>query len=695
MNKVKFVFCVHNHQPVGNFEWVFEKAYQTSYKPFMDVMLKHPKIKWCMHASGMIWEFCEKEHPEYIKSVKKLVASGTLELLSGGYYEPILSSVPDDDKKGQIKKLTQYVKDVFGCKEASGAWLAERVWEPSLAKSLCENGIEYTVLDDAHFAASGMNPDDLKGYYVTEEQGCALNIFPISQRLRYTIPFQDVEQTINHFKYLSGQISPEAPANESTVVVMADDGEKFGMWPGTNKHVYENGWLERFLTALEENSDIVETATFSEVLKTVKPAGRVYLPCASYFEMSEWSLPAEISEKFENVLRRYGGDQEAKPFLRGGFWKNFLTKYEESNNMHKKMLRVSEKISKYVSGKKPLSEKALMGLYAGQCNCAYWHGVFGGLYLPHLRKAVYASLLKAEDIYNKSLLKRAQWTSADFSRAGRDEYLYESKTQNIYVIPSDGGSIFEWDIFKISHNFSDVLTRRYEAYHKKLRDNINNAVVAGDNDVEVRTIHNDAIMVKEPGLDKYLVYDNYRRTSLRDHFVGTDIKFEDFMFARFAEMGDFVSGEYKASVCQASLELERNGKAYGKDIRVKKAITPNPYGYKTEYEIENVSGEALDICFISEQVFAFSSKNGDDTSDAKNVDGWKRYDDYYKAEIELKFSEKCDLFVYPLETVSASDNGYERTYQGTVAAPVIRFHIESKGVVKFSIETSAACKNIE
>ncbi|AKL97470.1 alpha-amylase/4-alpha-glucanotransferase domain-containing protein [Endomicrobium proavitum] len=689
MSKVKFIFCVHNHQPVGNFEWVFEKAYQVSYKPFMDVMLNHPKIKWCMHASGMIWEFCQKEHPEYIKNVKKLVASGNLEILSGGYYEPIISSVPDRDKNGQIQKLTQYVKDVFGCREAHGAWLAERVWEPSLAKPLCESGIKYTVLDDAHFAASGINTDDLKGYYVTEEQGCSLNVFPISQRLRYTIPFHDVNETIEYFKDLSRQ-----NADKNSVVVMADDGEKFGMWPGTNKHVYENGWLERFLTALEENFDTVETATFSEVLKTEKPSGRVYLPCASYFEMSEWSLPAPAQEKFDNVLAKYGSDRDAKTFLHGGFWRNFLTKYEEANNMHKKMLRVSDKVGKYVLSKKPLAQKALDNLYAGQCNCAYWHGVFGGLYLPHLRKAVYASLLKAENLYNKSFLKRAGWLADDFSRAGKEDFLYESKHQNIYVNPQDGGSIFEWDIFKINHNFSDVLTRRYESYHKKLKDNINNAVVATDNEYEVQTIHNDAVKVKEFGLDKFLVYDNYRRTSLRDHFVGTDIKYEDFAFSRYCEMGDFTAGEYKVISRAANLELERNGKAYGKDISVKKNISAQHDGYEAAYEITNNSSESIEICFICEQVFAFSSKDGDDTANDKNVSGWKRYDDYYKAEVELKFSQDCDLFVYPLETVSASDSGYERTYQGTVAAPVARFHSTPGGTVKFSIKTSVNFKTI-
>ncbi|MCL2390625.1 MAG: DUF1926 domain-containing protein, partial [Endomicrobia bacterium] len=630
MSKVKFVFCAHNHQPVGNFGWVFEKAYQTAYKPFMQVMLKHPKIRWNLHASGMLWEYISDEHPDYIKNVKKLVANGTLEILSGGYYEPILPSIPDRDKIGQICKMTSYLKDKFGCEEANGAWLAERVWEPSLAKVLSESGIKYTVLDDAHFTSAGMDINSLKGYYTTEEQGHLLNIFPISQRLRYLIPFQNVGHTIDYFKSLAGQNSASAH-----VVVMADDGEKFGMWPGTNKHVYENGWLEKFLTAIEENSDIAETATFSDVLKTEKSSGRVYLPCASYFEMSEWSLPSDAQQKFENVLHRYGGDAEAKTFLRGGFWRNFLTKYTEANNMHKKMLYVSDKIDEYVKCKKSLSDKALSGLYAGQCNCSYWHGVFGGLYLPHLRNAVYGMLLKAEDFYNRSFLKKARWTVFDFDCDVNDEYLYESKSQNIYVSPSSGGTIFEWDLFKAGHNFIDVLTRRCESYHKKLKDNINNAVLAGDNEKEVQTIHSDAVKVKEFGLEKYLVYDNYRRASLVDHFFSLDIKHEDFAFCACEEKGDFVSARYDCKVKDLKLEISRDGKVGNQNVKITKTISPHASGYNVEYCVVNKSSASIDVCFAPEQMFAFSSKTGDDTGDLKEIDIWKRYDDYLKIELEI------------------------------------------------------------
>jgi alpha-amylase len=110
-------------------------------------------------------------------------------------------------------------------------------------------------------------------------------------------------------------------------------------------------------------------------------------------------------------------------------------------------------------------------------------------------------------------------------------------------------------------------------------------------------------------------------------------------------------------------------------------------GYVVKYEIKNNSSEAIDICFGPEQMFAFSSKTGDDCRDLKDVNGWKRYDNYLKIEIEVKLSEKSGLFVYPVETVANSDNGYEKTYQGTSVTPLICGNIEPGAVRKFSLET--------
>ncbi|MBQ3834144.1 MAG: DUF1926 domain-containing protein, partial [Elusimicrobia bacterium] len=663
----------------GNFKWVFEKGYKVAYKPFIDVMSKHKSIKWNLHSSGMLWEFMAQNHPAYIKTIKKMVSSGKVELISGGYYEPILSVIPSVDRYGQIRQLSNFIKNTFDY-EPQGAWVAERVWEPSLVKDFANAGIKYTILDDVHFMASGLKENDLKGYYVTEDEGKILNVFPISQRLRYLIPFQNVEVCIDYFKQLANE-------DKDIVVVMADDGEKFGMWPGTDKHVYENGWLDKFLTALEENSDIVETATFSQVLKENKPSGRIYLQTNSYFEMSEWSLPSSVQSDFDNFVRANEFKPEFKPFIRGGFWRNFLSKYDEVNNMHKKMIRVSKKLQ---DKKVDVSSDIQKELYSGQCNCAYWHGVFGGLYLPHLRNAIYEHLLKAENLYNKKFSSENDWIETDFDCDNTNEFLYESENQNIYVDAENGGSIFEFDILRKNYNLSNVLTRRYEGYHKKLKEAIENNKVVDSK--EFTSIHTDAVKVKELGLEKHLVYDWYRKTSLLDHFFSNDTAYEQLYGVHFREQGDFILGVYNAKIINDGIQLSRQGHVWYNNehlpVEVIKTIKPlNAEGYTVEYKVKNLSDANMTFSFGVEQVFAFSERTAADEVEIKNKKIWKRKDKNLKLETIVTSSLNCDYWVCPIETVSTSDSGYEKTYQGTTVVNVYKFSLNKDEEFKFKIKT--------
>src|SRR4030042_2880704 len=283
MEKVPFLFCVHNHQPVGNFHDVLENAYQKAYWPFIDVLKKYPFMKVSIHYTGILWDFFKKDHPEFLKTLRALVRKGQLEMITGGYYEPILAVIPDEDKIAQIKKLTQTIQEEMGV-TPRGMWLAERIWEPHLPEFLVDAGGDHIAIDEYHFKKAGLREEDLFGYYLTEEKGKVLKVFPGSETLRYIIPFHVPEETLDFLSRFRGS---------SKAGIFADDGEKFGIWPDTYHSVYEEGWLERLFQMIEKNLDWIEPMFLGTHANRYKALGRIYLPCSSYIEMDEWSLPTE------------------------------------------------------------------------------------------------------------------------------------------------------------------------------------------------------------------------------------------------------------------------------------------------------------------------------------------------------------------------------------------------------------------
>src|SRR4029078_1145455 len=104
-----------------------------------------------------------------------------------------------------------------------------RVWEQPLTADLVRAGMKYTVLDDFHFKNAGLTDEQLYGYYLTEDDGRLLSIFPGSEPLRYTIPFQEPHATID---YLRGIAERRSGAG----VVFGDDREKFCLWRETTPH---------------------------------------------------------------------------------------------------------------------------------------------------------------------------------------------------------------------------------------------------------------------------------------------------------------------------------------------------------------------------------------------------------------------------------------------------------------------------
>ena len=677
MSQIRLIFALHNHQPVGNFDGVFESAYRESYSPFLDVMEDYPDIPFVLHTSGPLMEWLAERKPEYIARVRRMVEAGTVEILGGPFFEPILTMIPHRDRVGQIRAYSDYLEELLGARP-KGAWVPERVWEQHLVSALVDAGVDYTVLDDFHFERAGLTPDELLGYYLTEDEGNLLKIFPGSERLRYMIPFWEPHAS---YEFLH-KLSVEHPG---ATVVCADDGEKFGSWPKTYDHVFTNGWLRRFCDMVRGNLSWLIPTTFAEAVESTLPLGKIYLPDGSYREMTEWALPPARLKELKEATRHAVDLPRAErlvPFTKlGGFWRNFKTRYPETDAMYTRMLGISKRLAALEANPEAdpdYLEAARQELYRGQCNCPYWHGSFGGLYLPHLRNAIYQHLIAAHNALDDAEGKsgpRISLDVADFNLDLRQEVRIENDQFVAYFRPATGGHLYEFDARTALVNLLNTLDRRPEVYHE--------TVATMDLNHQAATDH---MILKQDGLGERIVFDGHPRKALVDHFLKAETTLADLAACRDVEVGDFVTGAYLSKVQRTpekvSLLMEREGRADGHTIRIRKTVTafagsPNldvhyrledlPVGLPLHFAVENnvaaMAGHADDRYFTDAKGESLGML--DSLLELTAQDGVSLTDEWLDLRVNLTWSRPAILRVFPIETVSQSEGGYEGVYQSS------------------------------
>ncbi len=707
---LRFVFGLHNHQPVGNFDSVFEQAYRDGYLPFLDLIERYPEIPITLHTSGPLMEWLRDHRPDYLRRLRHLVDRGQVEILGGAFYEPILSMLLRRDRVGQIRTYTAYLQELLGCK-VRGMWLAERVWEPELAGDLAEAGIEFTLLDDYHFKQAGVDEDRLTGYYLTEDEGRLLKVFPISEPMRYLVPWKSPEESIEYFRHVASK-------NPDAVIVCADDGEKFGGWPETHKHCYTDGWLPRFFDLLRQHKHWVRYCTLAQAVDETPPVGTIYLPDCSYREMTEWSLPASRLQAYNRMVKSLEHDPrggEIRGFLRGGFWRNFRVKYPELQEMYARMLEVSRRVEQCATTQSESLAEARTALYRGQCNCSYWHGAFGGLYLPHLRNAVYHHLIAAENAALKHQTKSGSWVegeASDFNLDGKREVCLRNAELVAYFIPHHGGSLYELDLRRIRHNLLATLSRRPEAYHETILQAA--GVTSGG---EWKALH-EQVKFKQPGLERLLHYDRYLRKSLIDHFYEPQVSLRDLTNLRETELGDFVSGPYSqqiepigASGARLTVTLQRQGQVAGAPVRLTKVVRleADSDTLSIRYVVENLPRDRK-LHFAVEFNFAGMAAGADDRyfyhagqaragqlqtqQDLKHATKIGLVDEWLGLDASLTLSRPGGIWAFPIQTVSQSEGGFELVHQSTAVLPHWLIEADANGrwevTIDLRLDTSRA-----
>jgi len=682
---VRIAFVVHNHQPVGNLDSVFADATARSYRPFLESLARHPGVRLSMHWSGPLLEWLESHDGALLDRLGTLVSSGQIELLTGPFYEPILTAIPPWDQQGQFERAGEYLLRRFGV-VADGAWIPERVWEPDLPDVLTRCGVRYTLLDDHHFLLAGISPARLREPYWVESTLGRVGVFPIEKELRYRIPFAPLPELLHY-------LESSADGSEG-IRVFGDDGEKFGVWPKTHDWVYGEGWLERWLSELEEGTRVM-SLQLGEAWRLCPPSRCAPLPAASYPEMMTWALPPEAQLDFEATagwLLQQGRGEVARR-LAGGSWRAFLTRYPESRRAHRRVTALSariESLGRSCLGR-TLYDEARREIHRAQCNCAYWHGVFGGIYIPHLRQAVQEHLLRAESMADELQSLPQGW----YGELDAGEARLRSSRATVAVDVEQSGDIVEIASRTRPFQFASVLARRPEAYHQRLAK----AASAPARSAEPPDTIHGALLVREAGLERLLAYDQRPRAASQE-WVAAGRRDDpapslrealdrgaDVVRYRLVETRNFG----RSPEGDPSVELSGSLAAGGQTVRKVVAAGPGVEEFRvaldgalgegewllSEWNLSLLGPDAprrLTISGRSTETVAPGSRGGADGVSTVRLEDAS----HLGLAVSLSLDPPARLEWAPVETVSLSEGGIERLYQGT--SLLIGWRAESSGL---------------
>jgi alpha-amylase len=342
--------------------------------------------------------------------------------------------------------------------------------------------------------------------------------------------------------------------------------------------------------------------------------------------------------------------------------------------------------------------------------------MFGGLYLNYLRHALYKNIIDVENLINKAIHKGKGWVEfarLDFDADGSEEIILENNSIFALIAPSRGGSMDIFEFRPKSFSLTNTLTRRKEAYHHKLEmaQNGNNS------EGQPASIH-DIIRVKEDNLTDYLIYDQVDRHCFQDRFLDHNVGIDDYRAQQFNDHGDFVIGPYLVSRLDknngkgrkaGSVEVAMAREGHVESGNANNAVTVNKsYGLigdngaiSVTYEIINQGASVLSSRFAVEFNLTMLAGDAEDRYwigcaaegrprlkeiiEDDKVDMIGMQDDWSRMAVIVKSDKVFDSWRFPVETVSQSESGFERTYQGSCMALLWDIDLGPDESTKFTV----------
>ena len=295
--RISLALAIHNHQPVGNFGWVFAEVYDQAYLPMLEALERHPGVRLSLHYTGPLLEWlgggaAGLPGPPRRRSWRATRWSSWAAACTSRSSR----RCPRRDRVDQLTRMASTIAGITGRRAAGRVAGRARLG----ARPADGAGRGRLPLDDPRRPALPRRRDP-RGEPVgrVHDRGPGPPADGLRDRAGPALPDPVRRPSSDVIDYLRDHATEDG----KRVGMMGDDGEKFGAWPTTYEHCWGEGrWVERFFEALEANRDWLTTVTPSQWLEREPPIGRVYVPTSSYAEMGEWALPPDETVVFTGLL---------------------------------------------------------------------------------------------------------------------------------------------------------------------------------------------------------------------------------------------------------------------------------------------------------------------------------------------------------------------------------------------------------
>jgi hypothetical protein len=281
MSRVDLILSMRFEEPLGASEKEVAKRSESIYSPLLKLLENNKAIKIALYFNGILHDWFQRSDPDFVQRLKELVKRGQVELLTGAYYSPRLDLIPDRDKIDQIRLQTEIISRTFSYKPR-GMMIPSDQFEPRLINVLSQLDIDHALVRSDALAVPNAVAEDLHGYYVAEDHGHTLKVFPLR--------------------------------DESSALASATSA-------------YEIKWSENSVSALfkkiNESADAIKTLSFSDYLEDAEPSGVAHLKTEQNGKLLVISDPSlnnlhkkalHVSAKLDSLRRAetIGGESDSR-----------------------------------------------------------------------------------------------------------------------------------------------------------------------------------------------------------------------------------------------------------------------------------------------------------------------------------------------------------------------------------------------